>query len=161
MRLFIAGLILLTAAAAYGQGRVTLDTPEVLDVPTATHLNLDKVIIEKGRITVEYYLLDNTGAPIRHGDNFQSKHRYICQNEPTPGANADCTDVATPFPCCTGPGAGTCDGFDSTCFNDVFRAQIACPRDDGVSIGVGLRTLLFNKFKADRLSAGNGGTFEP
>ena len=153
-------IALLFASVAYGQGKITLDTPEVVDSPVATQLNWRKVIIEKGRLVVEYQLLDSTGAPIRNAGSFQSNHRYVCENVPTPGENAECLGAGNPTPCCTGAGTGTCDGFDDTCFSDIFGFQIRA-QDVGTPIGVGLRSLLFNRFKADVLSPGNDGTFEP
>jgi hypothetical protein len=50
----------------------------------------------------------------------------------------------------------TAEGQD---FTDIFSFLIR-QQDVGVKIGVGLRTLILNKFKADVLSAGNSGTFD-
>lgn len=45
------------------------------------------------------------------------------------------------------------------CFTDVFTFHIRS-QDVGKSIGAGLRSLIWNKFKAAMLTTGNDGTFE-
>ena len=49
--------------------------------------------------------------------------------------------------------------YSGTDFSDVFGFLMRCPQDGGVKIGVGLRTLIWNKVKASILTGGNDGTF--
>ena len=51
-----------------------------------------------------------------------------------------------------------CTNNEETCFSDVFSFQVRT-QDVGTSIGVGLRTLIWNKFRSDILGA-NDGTFD-
>jgi len=46
-----------------------------------------------------------------------------------------------------------------TCFTDVFTFQIRA-QDVGTPIGVGLRTLIWNRMKQDILTGGNDGSFD-
>jgi len=140
--------------------RITLTTPETLSPASATHMDwfVDKINAKDKVLEVSYIWRNVDNLPIYLGTP-NVWHTWTCQDIPVPGTNAECTLVEVPYPCCTGPGIGTCDDMEDTCFTDVFSFKIRS-QDVGTSIGVGLRTLIWNKMRADILTGGNTGTFE-
>lgn len=155
--LFIILLLLPTLAHA---DRVTLTNPETLAVPTSALLDWRVTLIDAKARTLEvsYQWLDANLNAIRVNTAGQTWRVWICRDRAAQLV-ANCTAPGNPYSCCTGPGTGTgCDP-GSTCFSDVFGFVIRS-QDVGTKIGLGLRTLLWNKFKADLLAAGNSGTFD-
>jgi len=71
----------------------------------------------------------------------------------------NCTGANEPWDCCTGSETGTCPEILDTCFTDVFSFSIRT-QDVGTSIGLGLRTLIWNQMKNDILTGVNDGTFD-
>jgi len=139
---------------------VTLDSPETLSTPEAIKMDwrISNITAKTQTLQVTYRWRDSTDAPIHLGSK-NDWHIWTCRDIQTPGENVECTDALIPWECCTGLGTGTCDGMDDTCFSDVFSFQIRS-QDVGTSIGAGLRTLIWNKMRADVLTGGNNGTFE-
>ena len=152
-------IILLFLASVATAQDVTLSSPKNLDVPVATKVRWKEVKIlpiEK-KVIIKYEWLDADNTPIRQAGTFRSEQIFTCADVQTPGENAECTASGDPNPCCTGVGSGTCDGMVSTCFSETFGFTIR-PQDAGQKIGVGLRTLLWNKLKAG-IVPGDTGTF--
>jgi hypothetical protein len=108
-------------------------------------------------LTVRYYWEDATGNPIQL-DNRSAWQTWSCRDI-SQGDNASCTAAGEPWDCCTGAGTGTCPEAVDTCFSDVFGFQIRA-QDVGTSIGIGLRTLIWNQMKVDILTGGNDGSFD-
>jgi len=159
----IIGLLVLSSLAIKTSfaDTVVLDNPETLSNPTSQNLRWKITLIdaETKTMVVSYYWRDDaTGDPLYFGRRSQWK-TWSCRDIEVEGTNAECTDVEVPWACCTGAGTGTCDDMISTCFSDVFKFLIRA-QDVDTMIGVGLRTLIWNKFKADVLTGGNDGTFE-
>lgn len=154
-------LILLVVPVASGAERINLSESESIDTPTATKMNwyIDHIDGKTDYMAVRYQWLTSNNTPIRNRDTFNSWQTWECRDIPTPGENAQCVGTADPFPCCTGAGAGTCDGLDDNCFSAIFRFNVRS-QDVGTPIGVGLRTLIWNQMRQDVLSPGNNGAFE-
>lgn len=155
----IVGLILLFVSMASYADTVTLDDPHDVNPPQAASLEwvVTEINASIQRLVVSYRWRDADGNFIKD----PLVRRFICQNldDIYPEYdNASCTGIGIPYECCTGSGTGTCDNA-STCFSDVFGFTIRA-QDVGTSIGVGLRTLLWNKFKANVLDPANDGTFD-
>ena len=72
---------------------------------------------------------------------------------------ANCTDVDEPYGGCTGVGTGSNLDPGDSCFTDIFTFQIR-QQDVNTSIGIGLRTLIWNEMKHDVLTGANEGTFD-
>lgn len=158
MKRLILALLLLIPTVAHAD-RVTLTNPETLAVPTSSMLDwyVSRIDAKTKTLEVTYQWLDANQNVIRPTSG-QTWRVWTCRDR-APQLVADCTAPGEPYACCTGPGAGTnCDP-GSTCFTDVFGFTIRT-QDVGTKIGLGLRTLVWNKFKADLLSAGNSGTFD-
>jgi hypothetical protein len=142
---------------------VNLDTTETIDSPVATSMDWTVALIDakKKVLSVRWRWLDATGNPIRDADSSRSFHVWQCRNiddiHPFK-SNSECVGAGDPYACCTGAGAGSCDDSDN-CFSQVFSFSIR-EQDVGVSMGVGLRKLIWNKMRQDILSTGNNGTFE-
>lgn len=140
--------------------RVTLGTAETLAVPTSALLDWRVTLIDAKTKTLEvsYQWLDANLNPIRANTAGQTWRVWTCRDR-APELVASCTEPGIPYACCTGPGAGTgCDPGDD-CFSSIFRFKVRA-QDVGTDIGIGLRTLIWNKFKAQQLSAGNTGVFD-
>jgi hypothetical protein len=158
MKKIIFALLILWPRLAVAD-TVTLDSTEVLSTPNATTMDwhVSKIDAKSKTLTVTYRWRDDTGAPIFLGSRNQL-HTWHCRDIETPGENSECLDVEDPWECCTGLGTGACDGMEDTCFSDVFRFNIRS-QDVGTAIGVGLRTLIWDKMKADVLTGANDGSF--
>lgn len=145
---------------------ITLNNPETLSTPTSNTISNWKITelnATAKRLVVQYQWTDadKNVIKLRNSSGWNS---WTCQDiAAVPAFDvATCTGVDTPDPCCTG--AGTGEGcFEGTpavtCFSDIFGFQIRS-QDVGTKIGVGLRTLIWNKFKSQVLSTGNAGTFD-
>jgi len=140
---------------------IDLNQNEVINTPQSSKMEweITRINASKQILQIKYRWLDSNGTPIRDASGNVWKI-WTCRNiaDSNPVSNSECTDVNTPDECCTGAGTGNCDVVD-TCFSDVFGFNIRS-QDVGTSIGVGLRTLIWNKMKDDVLSGGNDGSFE-
>lgn len=158
MKRLILAVLLLMPTVAHAE-RVTLTNPETLAVPTSSVLDWKVTLIDAKAKTLEvtYQWLDANQNVIRPTSG-QTWRVWRCQDRPAQLV-ANCTAAGAPYACCTGAGMGTgCDP-GSTCFADVFGFTIRS-QDVGTKIGLGLRSLVWNKFKADLLSPANNGTFD-
>lgn len=159
----IAAALLLVSSFAHAQ-TLNLTTPRPLNQSTAPKLVWDGFRVTRGGVLrVFYNWVDASGSPIPtyDGNRLRLNHVWDCRDiEVSSLPVSSCIAASDPEPCCTGPGNGTCDDLVDSCFTDVFRSAIQCPRDDGVIIGGGLRRLIWSKMKGDVLDAGNDGTFE-
>jgi hypothetical protein len=119
---------------------ITLDSGEALDPPVNTHLRWK--IVELDGLTkvlrVRYQRLGADGSVIYRGDQDGWK-TWTCTNIPDDPETEEVDET-------------------DNCFSSIFSFNIR-QQDVGMSIGVGLRQLIFNQFKADVLSEGNDGTF--
>lgn len=160
-KLLILFAIIFILPLGVSADRVTLNSTEVLSTPNATHMDwyIDLIDAKTKTLRVRYRWLDSTGAPIFLG-NRTTWQTWSCRNvvDNPITINADCVGVGDPWSCCTGVGTGDCDE-TVTDFSDIFTFKIRT-QDVGTSIGVGLRTLIWNKMRADILTGGNNGTFE-
>jgi len=143
--------------------RITLDSNEIIDTPQATHMEwyISHISGKEKVLKVRYRWIGSNNEPIRFSDTNKSWNTWTCREVPDLNPtenNVDCTDSEAPYECCTGLGTGTCDEED-TCFNDVFGFEIRA-QDVGTGIGVGLRTLIWNKMRVEVLTPGNNGTFD-
>jgi len=140
---------------------VLFTSPETIDTPTAVKMEWEvtKINASQQILKVGYRWLDTNSKPIRDNDG-RIYHVWTCRNkaDSNPLTDAECTALGVPDECCTGAGTGDCDIVD-TCFSDVFGFSIR-QQDVGTSIGLGLRTLIWNQMKQDVLSGGNDGSFE-
>lgn len=161
-------LLLILAACFFATSvladNITLNSNETLAVPTAAAISEWEVVRINAAdkvMRIKYRWRDASNNLIqlnRHG-----WHYWTCQDkweDLNPVSNDDCVAAGDPDPCCTGVGTGICDDLTQTdtCFSDVFGFAIRT-QDVGMSIGVGLRTLIWNEMKQDILSGGNDGTF--
>ena len=140
---------------------ITLDNQENLSVPTSQKIGdwyIDYASASNKTVIIKYYWADATGQPIIM-DNGKVWQNWDCRDI-SRGNNADCLNNDDPWLCCDGPGAGTCPEVVDDCFTQTFLRAVQCPADDGVLLGVGLRTLLFNQWKQDSLTPGNDGSFD-
>lgn len=151
--LVLAAIVMLSAPA--GAERVILDSPQAIAAPTASEMEwfVDDLDSENRIVRVRYRWLQDDGMYIPLGR--KGWQYWICKDIKTTGENAMCLAAGDPWECCTGVGEGDCDGYDSTCFTDIFGFQIRS-QDVGTKIGVGLRTLIWNQFKQDILPTNNG-----
>ena len=135
---FLIAIVLLVAAGASAE-RVTLTAPEVL-TPRETNNLLWYVTMIDGytkRLEVTYYYLDQNGKVIPHR-NKTGANTWECINDENDDPN-------TPYD-------------DTVCFDSIFKFQMR-QQDVGAFIGVGLRTLIWNKFKTSLRTTNNDGTF--
>ena len=160
MRKPIAVLVLLALPCWALADRITLTDEETLSTPQAKYMDwhVSKIDAATKSLQVTYRWRNATEGTIFLGGR-NDWQTWTCRDIETPGENAECTDSLVPYECCTGLGTGTCDGMDDTCFTDVFGFIIRT-QDAGTKMGVGLRTLIWNKMQADVLTGGNTGTFE-
>lgn len=159
MKRLLLAILLLMPTVVHAE-RVTLTNQETLAVPTSSVLDWHVSLIDAKTKTLEvsYQWLDANKNAIRANAAGQTWRVWRCQDR-SAELVANCTGAGMPYACCTGPGAGTgCDP-GSTCFTDVFGFVIRT-QDVGTKIGLGLRSLIWNKFKGDLLSAGNSGVFD-
>lgn len=157
MRKIFLVLFFLLAFTSVGQGQVlTLDSPEILAVPTATKLNLKQINIDIANNMVEviYRFVDLEGRDIPiTGISGSLDRRWVCRDIPAQLAE-NCTGVGEPYVGCTGVGTGTGLNPGSTCFKDTFSFVIRT-QDAGTPIGKGLRALIWNKMRKDVLTGTN------
>lgn len=156
-------VFLLVAFAPFAiADRLVLNSDETIDTPTAAKMDWEiyKINAADKVLGIKYRWIDSAGNPIRNRDSNRSWHKWLCRNiaDLHEEAVENCTAEGVPAECCTGDGTGTCDDSD-LCFSDVFSFDIRA-QDVGTSIGVGLRTLIWNRMKGDVLSPGNSGSFE-
>ena len=158
--LLAVSMLYLYSIGAYADS-VTLTTPETLATPQATKLDwyIDLIDAREKMLVVKYRWRDATGTIIKRAALGQTWESWACRDLEVPGENVACTGAGTPTPCCTGVGTGTCDDMLDTCFTDVFGFRVR-QQDVGTAIGVGLRQLIWNKFKQTILSGGNDGAFD-
>lgn len=164
-KLFLILLIsILYSGIACGDS-ILLDSPEAIESPSAYKLDWEivKIDVANKRLHVRYRWLDSNGDPIYSGRK-TTHHLWSCRDEwsdVNPVENEECIAAGNPDPCCTGVGEGTCDDATQTdsCFSDIFGFTIRA-QDVGTSLGIGLRTLMWNEMKQDILTPGNDGTFE-
>ena len=145
-----------------GADDITLDNPETLATPTSQNLKwyIDYISAEHKTLTVVYWWVDDNGNVIQTKSGRSPKLYWSCRDIEVPGENAECLDLADPFPCCTGAGTGTCDDMLDTCFSDVFGYVVDSENPMlPIAIGIGLRTLIWNQMKQDVLTPGNDGSF--
>lgn len=140
-------LILLFGGLAHAD-RVTLDTPEALRPLTSQRLDwkITLIDIEAKKIIVKYRWLNPDGSSIALEG--RAEETWVCRDIETPGDNTECTGADEPHLCCTGPGAGTCDGLIDNCFSSA-SPQIRS-----------FQRTIFNQFRDAVLSPGNDGTVE-
>jgi len=125
--------------------RLTLTTPQLVAPPEATDIEVAKYVFDiedrTNLLTVTFYYLDADGNRI-YGLDEKIRQNWRCRNI------AD--NPTTP------------EDETNTCWSDVIRYAIRCPQDEGTFIGIGLRTLIWNKMKNDPsiVTPGNDGTFD-
>ena len=123
--------------------RLTLTTPQTTAPPEATSIEVAKYIFDienrTNQLIVIFYYLDIDGNRI-YGLNEKVEQKFRCQNM------AD--------------NPATVEDETSTCWSDIIGYSIRA-QDEGVKIGIGLRTLIWNKMKNDPtiVTPGNDGTF--
>ena len=159
MKIITILIALLMCASMAVADTVTLDSTESPSSGTSDTLKweITKINATDRILEVKYIWLDDNQNKIYL--NRQGVNTWRCRDIEVPGENSECLDVEDPYECCTGAGTGTCDDMEDTCFADVFGFLIRS-QDVGTKIGVGLRTLIWNKMKADILpTPGNDGTF--
>jgi len=144
---------------------ITLTSPETLQVPTSQKLDwyIDRIDASAKLLRVAYRWRGSSGEVISLGTR-NPWMTWDCRNRPAIPAFdvGTCLDVADPHPCCTGLGTGSgCPAGTpaDTCFSDVFGFTIRT-QDVGTGIGVGLRTLIWNKMRQSILTGANNGTFD-
>jgi len=120
---------------------LTLDNPETLQTPTSSKLYwyIDLIDNTTKTMRIKYRWIDNNDETIKLNDR-TGYNTFVCQNIPDNPATLDIDET-------------------DTCFTDVFGFEIRA-QDVGTKIGVGLRTLIYNKFKSEVLSTGNDGTWD-
>ena len=160
MKRFLIVLALLLVPMWFASAEsITLDSTETLVTPAAESISdweIIKINAANQELRVRYRWRASDSSLIKldsTGWNY-----WTCRNR-SEGNNDDCTDVDVPWDCCTGEGTGTCPEAIDTCFSDVFNFQIRA-QDVDTSIGVGLRTLIWNQMKADILTGANDGSFD-
>lgn len=157
-RLLIVGLILCVGVPSVFADRVTFNSAVTLSTPSSPKMDwyIDYISALDQTLQVKYRWLDSNGSPILF-DSGRTWQMWECKNVAAQ-LEADCVSAGVPYPGCTGEGTGS--GLDpgDDCFSDVFAFQIRS-QDVGTTIGTGLRTLIWNKFKSDVLPA-NTGTFD-
>jgi hypothetical protein len=165
-RLFLILLCTLFLGGVALADSVSLNSAEVLSTPTSQKLDWQVTLIDAAaqRLSVRYRWLDGNDKVIRMSRSGNQWMYWECVAYPAIPAfdPLTCVDIGDPDGCCTGPGIGIgcyAGRAEETCFTDVFGFSIRT-QDVGTSIGVGLRTLIWSKFKADVLSGGNDGTFQ-
>lgn len=146
-RLVILLSIVFCFGIAYAQD-ATLSAPVPLSVPTANHIQISNIeIMPVSKIMrVTYRWLDANKRAIVTTDGMKTDRIWSC-TESAGEPVANCTDVGTPYPCCTGVGTGTNCKAPDTSFSDIFGFKMRT-EDVGKSIGIGLRTLIVAKMKA-------------
>jgi len=156
--LWLLFVLLFVSALAYAD-RINLDSDETLSTPVSEALDWEiiKINAKEKILQVKYRWKDSDDAPIFLGSS-RTWMVWTCQNV-SEGNNDDCIDVDDPWDCCTGAGTGTCPEVTDTCFSDVFGFLVRS-QDVDTKIGVGLRTLIWNKMRPDILTGDNDGTFE-
>ena len=154
-RILLSTIIIVMMAMPVMAESVVLDAPQEIASPTVSKMEwvVDDLDSEKKMIRVKYRWIQDNGLYVPIGK--KGWNYWICKNIETRGENALCVGEGDPWECCTGVGTGDCDGYDSECFSDIFGFQIR-EQDVGTSIGVGLRTLIWNRFKQDVLPTNNG-----
>ena len=161
-KLILILVAMLLCFGSAGADSITLDSTETLSTPTTQKIGewyIDYISASKKRLVVRYYWEDASGVPIvLHGANRHAWQTWTCRDRQE-GDNAECLDVDDPWDCCTGSGTGDCPEILDSCFTDVFSFSIRS-QDVGMSIGLGLRTLIWNEMKSDVLTGGNDGTFD-
>ena len=140
-------IVMFCVGSAYAGIKITLNTNEQLSVPTAVAMEWEQVNIDINRktVTIVYHWLDAGENVILVAGKRNPDYRWYCIDRPEVLADPpiDNTVVAPA----------------QTCFSDTFGFSIRA-QDEGTTLGTGLRTLLWNKMKADLLTGGNDGTFE-
>jgi hypothetical protein len=131
---------------------ITLTQEETISVPTTQKIGgwyIDYISAAEKTMTIKYFWQDTQGEAIYPKGSLN------------PVNNVECTAAGVPDACCTGVGVGTCDDLTimDSCFSDVFLFEIR-PQDAGTTIGLGLRTLIWNEMKQDILTGGNDGSFD-
>jgi len=119
---------------------ITLTSPETLSSPTAAKIGgwiVTKIDATNKVLQVQYRWLG-------------TENNVIHLNSVNPWYTWTCRDIVDD--------PETPENEASTCFSDVFGFQIRA-QDVGTKIGVGLRTLIWNKFKTSVIP-GNDGTFD-
>lgn len=142
--------------------RITLTAPHAVSSPQAVSVDwvVKKMDADAKELVVKYRWLDENGQSIiSNGSDSRGWKEWICRDIETPGENAGCLAEGSPWACCTGAGAGNCDGYISTCFTDVYSFRVR-EADVGTPIGVGLRTLMWNKFRNEKLGVSINGAFK-
>ena len=120
--------------------------------------HISKIDAGNKYLEVTYRWLDAAGEPILLA-NRRTWQVWRCRNivDNPDTVDEECLGIGDPWECCTGVGTGNCDE-TLTDFSDIFSFKIRA-QDVGISIGVGLRTLIWNKMKGDILTPGNDGIF--
>lgn len=160
-RALIALLMVAVMSSLVLADTLTLDSTETLSTPQAVSMDwrVSNIDAAAKTLVVTYRWKDATGAPIFLQNRNHAWQTWECRNVEIAGENSECIASEDPYPCCTGAGTGTCDDMADTCFSDVFSFQIRS-QDVGTSIGIGLRTLIWNQMKQDILTPGNDGEFD-
>jgi len=143
-KIFLIAFMFLFCGVAQAD-RLTLTTPQLVAPPEATDIEVAKYVFDiedrTNLLTVTFYYLDADGNRI-YGLDEKIRQNWRCRNI------AD--NPTTP------------EDETNTCWSDVIRYAIRCPQDAGQFIGIGLRTLIWNKMKNDPaiVTPGNDGIFD-
>ena len=140
---------------------ITLDSTETLSTPTTAKISdweITRINANKKVLVVRYRWRDASNNVINLGSAGSGWETWTCRNV-SQGDNDSCQDVDDPWDCCTGSETGTCPEIVDSCFTDVFSFSIR-QQDVDTSIGLGLRTLIWNKMKQHVLKGVNDGTFD-
>jgi hypothetical protein len=163
MKKLILAFCLLLLAAGFAQGEsITLNSAENLAVPTSqkiTDWKITEIDNASKNLTVRFRWVDSNQNSIQVNNRRDGYVFWNCRDIETDETNAECLGAGDPYECCTGAGAGTCDDLADSCFSDVFNFTIR-QQDVGTSLGIGLRTLIWNEMKADILTGVNDGSFD-
>lgn len=163
MKTFIIALSILAFALisvpAFAD-RVVLNSIEALTPATGAKMDWEITGIRPASkfLGVRYRWLDADNTPIQLAGSSSTWRTWTCVDRAAQLA-ADCTGEGEPYLGCTGVGTGENLDPGETCFTGVFGFAIRS-QDVGTTLGAGLKTLLWNKFRQDVLSSGNNGTFE-
>jgi hypothetical protein len=140
---------------------VVLDSPHQITPSEADNLEWEIVELNSTnkKLVVKWRWRDSGSRVLMDvGSDRYGWNTWTCENIEVPGENSECIDEGVPNECCTGYQEGSCDDMLDTCFSDIFGFEIR-QQDVGTNIGIGLRTLIWNRWKQEELP-NNNGTFQ-
>lgn len=162
MKYFLIVLAIVTLLTSQvWAGTVILDSPHQITPSVAEKIDWKVVDLDSDtqKVVIKWRWRDSGSRVLMDtGSDRYGWNTWTCENIEVPGENSECIDEGVPNDCCTGYQEGSCDDMIDTCFSDVFGFEVR-EQDVGTSIGVGFRTLLWNRWRDDVIP-GNDGTFQ-